>query len=193
MKVSSPHAELAATVAFELGSFDRDGLSDGLDALACATGSLVDLGAVVREGALVAYDDGDLDDLLIDRVVTRGRGHKTAVAVVLCELGRRAGMPVGMVVAGGRHFVAHEEVSPWVLDPGTGELVDARTLPPDPHWRCAHEVADALLTEAQRRCERDGDLTRALRAATLRCTLPFDEAGQERVARNLHRLRARLN
>ena len=67
-----------------------------------------------------------------------------------------------------------------MLDPAAGELVDARTVPPDPYWRCAHELADVLLTEAQRRCERDGDLTRALRAATLRCALPFDEQGRSR-------------
>ena len=190
MRVSS-HAELAATLAAGLGTLDCDGLADGLDALACRSGSLVDLGAAVRDGALAVYDDGAVDDLLIDRVVTRGRGHEVAVAVVLCELGRRAGMPVGVVAAGERHFVAHEEVSPWVLDPAAGELVDARTLPPDPYWRCAHEVADVLLTEAQRRCERGGDLTRALRAATLRCALPFDEHGQEQADLALQRVRAR--
>jgi transglutaminase superfamily protein len=193
MRVSSPHAELAAILATELGTFDHDGLAHGLDMLACGSGSLVDLGSVVRDGALAVYDDGAVDDLLIDRVVMRGRGHEVAVAVVLCELGRRAGMPVGVVAAADGHFVAHEEVSPWVLDPATGELVDARTLPPDPYWRCAHEVADVLLTEAQRRCERDGDLTRALRAATLRCALPFDAAGQEQADATLQRLRARLN
>jgi hypothetical protein len=193
MRVSSPHAELAAILATELGTFDHEGLDDGLGRLACASGSLVDLGAVVRDGALAVNDDGDLDDLLIDRVVTRGRGHAVAVAVVLCELGRRAGMPVGVVAAGERHYVAHEEVSPWVLDPLTGELVDARTLPPDPYWRCAHEVADVLLSEAQRRCERDGDVTRALRAGTLRCALPFDGEGHEQAAASLQRVRARLN
>jgi hypothetical protein len=193
MRVSSPHAELAATLAAGLGTWDRDGFAAGLDTLACRSGSLVELGAVLRDGALVVHGDGSVDDLLIDRVVIRGRGQEVAVAVVLCELGRRAGMPVGVVAAGDRHYVAHEEVSPWVLDPTTGELVDARTLPPDPYWRCAHEVADVLLTEAQRRCERDGDLTRALRAATLRCALPFEEDAQEQADLALQRLRARLN
>jgi transglutaminase superfamily protein len=193
MRVSSPHAELAAILATELGAFDHESFEHGLDALACASGSFVDLGDVVRSGALAVYDGGSLDDLLIDRVVATGRGHDASVAVVLCELGRRAGMPVGVVAADGHHFVGHEEVSPWVLDPRSGELVDARRLPPDPVWRCAHEVADVLLTETLRRCERDGDLTRALQAATLRCGLPFDEAGQEHAATTLHRLRARLN
>ena len=192
MRVSSPHAELATTLAAELGAGPRRARRRARRAR-CRSGSLVDLGAVVRDGALIVYDDGDLDDLLIDRVVTRGRGHDVVVAVVLCELGRRAGMPVGVVAAADRHFVGHEEVSPWVLDPTTGELVDARTLPPDPYWRCAHEVADLLLSEALHRCERDGDITRALRAATLRCALPFDEAGQEQADLALNRVRARLN
>ena len=161
-----PHAELAASLAAELGHFDEDALEHGLAALACASGSLVDLGAVVRDGALRVRSDGGVEDLLVDRVVARGYGHGAAVAVVLCELGRRAGMPVGVVGAGAQHFVAHEEVSPWLLDVTSGELVDARTVRPAPEWRCAHEISDVLLSEAQRRCERDGDLTRALRAAT---------------------------
>jgi hypothetical protein len=188
-----PHAELAASLAAELGAFDEDVLEHGLAALACGSGSLVDLGAVVRDGALRVRVDGGLEDLLIDRVVARGRGHAATVAVVVCEIGRRAGMPVGVVGVGARHFVAHEEVTPWLLDVADGELVDARTVRPAPEWRCAHEICDALLTEAGRRCERDGDLTRALRAATLRCALPFDESAQESAATALRRLRARLN
>lgn len=74
---------------------------------------------------------------------------------MVCELGRRAGMPVGVVSAGDRHFVGHEEIAPWLLDVAQGELLDARTLRPAPEWRCAHEISDTLLTEAQRRCERD--------------------------------------
>ena len=188
-----PHAELAASLAAELSHFDDDGFEHGLAALACGSGTLVDLGVVVRDGALHVRADGDIEDLLVDRVVARGRGHAAAVAVVLCELGRRAGMPVGVVGAGEHHFVAHEEVSPWLLDVTSGELVDARTVTPAPEWRCAHEISDVLLTEAERRCERDGDLTRALRAATLRCALPFDEPSQERAVTALQRLRARLN
>ena len=81
-----PHAELAASLAAELGAFDEDVLKHGLAALRAARGSLVDLGAVVRDGALRVRADGGVEDLLIHRVVARGRGHAATVAVVVCEM-----------------------------------------------------------------------------------------------------------
>ena len=54
-------------------------------------------------------------------------------------------------------------------------------------------MADTLLDEVELRCERAGDLARAIRAAELRCALPFDEDASERAALALRRMRARLN
>jgi hypothetical protein len=187
------HAELASSLAAELGDFDADALERGLAALAAPSGDLASLGAPIRSGALRVREEGDVDDLLRDRVVARGHGHGAAVAVILCELGRRAGLPVGVVTSDRRHFVGHVHVSPWLLDPDTGDLVDARELEAEPAWRCAHEVADTLLALAEQRCERDGDLARALRAATFRCALPFGDDALEQAQLGLLRLRARLN
>ena len=147
----------------------------------------------MRAGSLRVRADGGLDDLLIDRVVTRGVGYEAVVAVILCELGRRAGMPVGVVGSGERLLVGHEHVTPWLLDPVTGEVLDARQLVHEPAWRCGHQVADRLLDEVELRCERSGDLARAIRAAELRCALPFDEDAGERAGLALRRMRARLN
>ena len=119
--------------------------------------------------------------------MTTGVGHEAVVAIVLCELGRRAGMPVGVVGAGARHLVGHEHVTPWLLDPATGEVVDARRLAHEPEWRCGHQVADTLLDEVELRCERAGDVARAIRAAELRCALPFDEDASDRAALALRR------
>ena len=188
-----PHAGFAASLAAELGAFDDAALERGLAALELPVAGLAALGHPVRAGALRVREDGGLDDLLIDRVVTSGVGHEAVVAVVLCELGRRAGMPVGVVGAGGRHLVGHEHVTPWLLDPATGEVVDARLLAHEPEWRCGHQVADTLLGEVELRCERAGDLARAIRAAELRCSLPFDEDASERAGLALRRMRARLN
>ena len=68
------------------------------------------------------------------------------------------------------------------LAPSQVELVDARQLGAEPEWRCGHQVADVLLDAVQERCERSGDLTRALLAATLRRALPFDETAQDEAA-----------
>jgi Transglutaminase-like superfamily len=188
-----PHAGFAASLAAELGPFDGDALERGLAALEVPVAGLAALGHAVRAGALRVRDHGTLDDLLIDRVVTRGVGEEAVVAVVLCELGRRAGMPVGVVASGDRHLVGHDHIVPWLLDPRTGELLDARELPGEPEWRCGHQLSDTLLGEVELRCERAGDLGRALRAAELRCALPFDDEARERADLALRRLRARLN
>ena len=188
-----PHVGIAASLAAELVGFDEAALERGLAALAPAEVGLAALGEPVRSGALRVRADGDLDDLLIDRVVARGRGDEAVVAIVLSELGRRAGMPMGVVGAGERHYVGHEEVAPWLLDVATGELVDARRLGCEPEWRCGHQVANVLLGAAQERCERSGDLARTLRAATLRCALPFDEDTLEQAVAELRRVRSRLN
>jgi Transglutaminase-like superfamily len=188
-----PHAGFAASLAAELGAFDHEALERGLAELELPVAGLAALGHPVRAGALRVRDDGPLADLLIDRVVAAGAGHEAVVAVVLCELGRRAGMPVSIVGSGERQLVGHEHIVPWLLDPRTGELVDARELPGEPEWRCGHQIADTLLGEVELRCERTGDLMRALRAAELRCALPFDDEARDRAEHDLRRLRARLN
>ena len=65
-------------------------------------------------------------ELLIDRVLERGHGHPVLFAIVLDELGRRAGLPVGIIAGERGHFVAHQRLTePLVLDPATGRLLDA--------------------------------------------------------------------
>jgi regulator of sirC expression with transglutaminase-like and TPR domain len=124
-------------------------------------------------------------------VLERGHGHPTVIAIVLAELGRRAGLPVGIVAGEHGRFLAHQRATePLVLDPATGRLVDADELGVL-RWQCGHQVAAELLDLLQPRYERDGDLTRALQVARLRCTLPFEDAGE--AAQRLRRVTARLN
>jgi hypothetical protein len=141
--------------------------------------------------ASLAAELGAFDDAALER----GLAALELPVAGLAALGHpvRAGMPVGVVGVGGRHLVGHEHVTPWLLDPVTGEVVDARTLGQEPEWRCGHQVADTLLDEVELRCERAGDLTRAIRAAQLRCALPFDDEASERAGLRLRRLRSRLN
>ena len=194
------HAELAASLAFELGELDPDRLERDLCALAAALpaesrpeAQLRALGEVVGSGALVARDYGGVEELLLGRVLRRGHGHPTLLAVVLAELGRRTGAQVGIVAAGRRHYVAHPRLTaPLVLDPRTGELADATALG-TLSWRCGHQVAAELLDALQPRYERTGDLERALQVARLRCSLPFDDESVAAARRRLRMLGARLN
>jgi len=195
-----PPAEVARSLAWELGDFDADGAERALTALTAAALAEVErspeaqlhaLGEVVTSAALCARRDGGPHELLIDRVLVRGHGHPLTIAVILQEIGRRAGLPVGIVAGEAGVFVAHQRLTePLVLDPATGRLVDADRLG-TLVWQCGHQVAALLLDALEPRYERAGDLTRALHVARLRCTLPFADVGV--AAQRLRRLSARLN
>jgi hypothetical protein len=196
-------AELAVSLANELRPLDADRLERGLCTLGAAVlaeseldpeRQLLALGEAIAAGDLVACGCGGAEELLIGEVVARGHGHPTALAVVLAELGRRAGLPVGIVAAGAEHYVAHHRLAaPLLLDPSTGALVDAETLPGTLTWRCGHQVAAALLDELQPRFERVGDLAAALRVARMRVALPFDDASVAEARARLRGLSSRLN
>jgi hypothetical protein len=195
-----PPAELALSLAWELGNVDAERVERALCALGAAVpaeaetdarAQLAALGEAVSNGALSATSTGGPGELMIDRLLERGHGHPVLVAIALAELGRRAGVPVGLVAGASGQFVAHQRLTePLVLDPWTGRLVDANALG-TLHWQCGHQVAAALLDLLQPRYEREGDLSRALQVARMRCTLPFEDTiGAER---QLRRVTARLN
>ena len=195
-----PPAELATSLAWELGDLDADRVERALCALGAAVlaelesepeAQLRALGEAVTNTALCPRRGGGPGELLIDRALERGHGHPVLVAILLAEIGRRAGLPLGIVAGERGHFIAHQRLTePLVLDPSTGRLVDADTLGPM-EWRCGHQVAAELLDLLQPRYERDGDLTRALKVARLRCTLPFEDMAEPE--QRLRRVTARLN
>jgi hypothetical protein len=195
-----PPAELAKSLAWELGDLDADHVERALCALGAAVlaelesepkDQLRALGEAVTSAALAARHGGGPGELMIDRALECGHGHPVLIAIVLAEIGRRAGLPLGIVAGARGHFVAHQRLTePLVLDPATGRLVDADTLGPM-NWRCGHQLAAELLDLLQPRYGRDGDLARALKVARLRCTLPFEDMAE--AERRLRRVSARLN
>ena len=195
-----PPAELAMSLAWELGDLDADRVERALCALGAAVLAEVEtdaeaqlraLGEAVTNSALSATDGGGPGELMIDRLLERGHGHPALVAIVLCEIGRRAGIPAGLVAGERGLFVAHQRLTePLVLDPRTGRLVDANALG-TLHWQCGHQIAATLLDALQPRYERDGDLARALHVARMRCTLPFEDMSD--AEQRLRRITARLN
>jgi hypothetical protein len=184
-------------MAWELGrDFDAERVERLYDALLASTPVELERTAedglrTLGEAPLRAVRGGTADALLLDRALERGHGHPILIAALLAEVGRRAGLPVGVVAGEAGHFVAHQRLTrALVLDPGTGRLVDADALGVL-HWRCGHQVAAELLDELQPRLARAGDLTRALHVARMRCTLPFDDTAD--AERRLEQLSARLN
>ena len=195
-----PPAELALSLAWELGELDADRAERNLTALSAAilaevetepAAQLKALGEAVTNMALCARREGGPQELLIDKTLERGHGHPLLIAIVLQEIGRRAGLPVAIVAGEHGHFVAHQRLTEaLVLDPATGHLVDADTLG-TMHWQCGHQLAAELLDLLQPRYERNGDLTRAMHVAKLRVTLPFDDTTE--AEQRLRRVTARLN
>jgi hypothetical protein len=195
-----PPVQLATALAWELADADADRVERALCALGAAVLAEVEsspeaqlraLGEAVTNAALSPRHTGGIGELMIDRVLERGHGHPVLVAIVLTEIGRRAGLPVAIIAGERGHYVAHQRLTePLVLDPATGRLVDADALGPM-NWRCGHQIAAELLDLLQPRYERDGDLTRALKVARLRCTLPFEDMAE--AEQRLRRVTARLN
>jgi len=195
------HGELAASIAYELGELDPDRFERDLTALAAALPAESDpeaqlraLGEVVSSQALVARTYGGAEELLAGEVIRRRHGHPLALAVILAELGRRAAMNVGIVGGERDHYVAHTRLTaPLLLDPRTGELIDATRVDETLTWRCGHQVAAALLDALQPRYERTGDIERTLQVARLRCLLPFDDDSVVLARRRLRMASAKLN
>jgi hypothetical protein len=132
--------------------------------------------------------------LVLSDLLREGRGEPSAVATALVVVGRRAGWDVDLVGDGRTLLVAHHALGDAaVLDPAVPALVDPRMIDAVLTWRCAHAACGLVLSRLVTRCERDGDLTRALTASALLLALPVDpdsRAAQE----TIHgRLLARLN
>src|SRR5262249_54531869 len=176
--------------------FERDltALAAALPAVSDPEAQLRALGEIVTSRALVPRTYGGAEELLAGEVIRRGHGHPLAGPVVLAAPRRRAGMGVGGVADGRDHYLAPPRLTaPLLLDPRTGELVDATRTGGTLTWRCGHQVAAALLDGLQPRYERVGDMERTLQVARLRCLLPFDDDSVTLARRRLRMAMARLN
>jgi hypothetical protein len=197
------HGELALALAAEFGAVCRLPVRRELDRLAAGLAGarrlrpLGQLGSVGRRLADAGFRPSrrpDIGPLLLDRALVAREAHPSLLAVIAVEAAARAGLELGVVANHERHYVAHPSLAaPLLMDPAGGHLVDARQLPGVLTWRCAHELAFALLTAIVERSRRVDDLTSALRAARLRLELPLDDHTLGTLHRELAGLQARLN
>jgi Transglutaminase-like superfamily len=128
------------------------------------------LAALLTDELRFRGDESSVEGLWLDTVMERRAGHPLAVAVLAGEIGRRAGIPVGICsTATGWYAGIGEPDRLWLIDPVT----EPGPKPRGPIRRhCGHEVAYAALTGIYARLLRDGDHARAHRAARLRERLP---------------------
>ena len=190
MSCTSDHAELALSVARELGC-ETEGAEFALDSLAIGLrrgGARVELNSV--SGLCTRFAHGDA--LLLPDVLAARAGAPSGVALLAVAAAQRARLAVEVVAAGEQLYLAHPG-STLIVDPAGGELLDGRELGVDLLWRCAHEVAATVLDRIAERAERTGDLTLAMAARAVTLTLPLEDASRADRVDEHRRLLARLN
>jgi transglutaminase superfamily protein len=128
------------------------------------------LATLLTDELRLRTDEASVEGMWLDEVLARGAGHPLALAVLAAEIGRRAGVAVGVCstptgwyagLGGGERL--------WLIDPA----LDPGPTPTGPIRRhCGHEVGFAALTGIYARMIRDGEGARACHAARLRGRLP---------------------
>lgn len=166
-------------ISAQLRSFDHRRSDQRLDELARplfgtagrdARGQMRELAGLMAGDSAFALDDSTPDGLHLDVVLDRHAGHPLILAVVLAEVGRRAGLQTGVFSSPHTWFAGQLDGQRlWLVDPATREL----SAPDTVRRHCGHEVAFAVLLGLTQRYARLGDRDRARRSAALRSKLPF--------------------
>lgn len=199
-----PHAELALSVAAEFSDVDLDRAERRLDTLARPlrnlegadpSAQLAAVGRWVLGGFRPVRPTASGDELLLQRVLERRRGHVLTLALIAIEAGRRAGIDLGLVASEHVICVGHHALEgPLLLDPTRpNRLVDGHDLPGTLEWRCAHEGALGLIDALVESFTRRGDHERACAAAEMALSLPLSDDALERRGGAVERLRSRMN
>lgn len=195
--VCPPHAELLLALAAEFSFVDDTAFYDALDALAAPLMAahrhpprlqMLALRASLRPFRPVAADAAGRSALLVDAVLARFEGDPTLLVCLGAELGRRAGMPLGVIGdRHGRHLVAHRAMDePVALDPVADKPVARIDEPGRYTWRCAHQVAFVVLGHiAGHALLQTGERHVAEHAMRLRLALPIDDATRARLDQEL--------
>ena len=171
--------EMLLAIAAEFGRRDTGAVSFRLDELARGLFDAAPLdpgiashrlATLVTDELRLRTDEVSVDSLWLDAVLDRRAGHPLALAVIGAEIGRRAGLEVGICSTPTGWFAglgARDRL--WLIDPA----VDPGPTPSGPIRRhCGHELGFAALTGIYARLIRDGEGASACHAAHLRGRLP---------------------
>ena len=175
-----PPAEMLLAVAAQFRPIDAAGVSFRLDeharglfdAAAARDGGAAShrLATLLTDELRFRTDESSIEGLWLDAVLERRAGHPLALAVLAAEIGRRAGLAIGVCsTPTGWYAAIGERERLWLIDPP----IDPGPTPSGPVRRhCGHELAFAALTGVYARMSRDGEGAGACRAALLRGRLP---------------------
>jgi hypothetical protein len=177
--------DILLAIAAEFRAFDAARVSFALDELARPLFPIAaehqpgraarSLAALLTDELRLQRDESPLEGLWVDRALERGKGHSLALAVIAAEIGRRAGLNVGICsTACGWYAGIGEPDRLWLIDPA----IEPGPTPDGPvRGHCGHEVAFAALTGIYARLVRDGDEPAAHHAVRLRGRLPITHGG----------------
>lgn len=149
-----------------------------------------------RDLRVIDPDSVVLDDLLLDRVRVRGRGHELSAILLAITAADQVGLELDLVASREMALLAHPLLEgPWLLAPARRwELVDARTLgDPDLAWICPHEAAAMWLHLLMEHAMEGGDRMLAIRALDRELELPMAGPERTRLERLHTTLRLRLD
>ncbi len=176
--VCPPPGEMLLAISTEFRAVDVDAVSFALDDLARGLFGVGDeprdashrLATLLTDELRLYTDASSVDGIFLDTVLARHAGHPLTLAVLAAEIGRRAGLQVGVCsTPTGWYAGLGERERLWLIDPA----LDPGPTPAGPVRRhCGHEVGFAALTGVYARLIRDGEGARACRAAQLRGQLP---------------------
>ena len=138
-----PPGDALLAIASEFRSVDADRASFRLDDFARSLFAVAAerdpgsaaraLAALLTDEVRMRRDESSLEGLWIDQALERRAGHPLALAVVAAEIGRRAGLKVGICsTAWGWYAGIGEPERLWLIDPADRPRPDAlgaRALP----------------------------------------------------------------
>lgn len=205
-----PLDELVLALAAEFRAVDRpaalaalDDLGDELTEAAARTDATPAAQVRACAGLLgnvhgFAGDDRQYDNpdnSMLDRVLDRRRGLPITLSVLYAEVARRAGIPLAGVGLPGHFVVGHfGAASPLLIDPYAGGTpVEGPVSPVLVRPWAAPEIAMRMLNNLVGSYQRRGNLSAALRAASMRIQLPAEEQLREVLEAELRAMQARLN
>jgi hypothetical protein len=180
---SRSHAHLAIALTAQLNPAESGRVDAELDGLAATLQPLWDLSpreqlvgcAAAMAMRFTPCGDHSLDDLVLNDVLARRVGHPLLLAIVAADVGRRAGLPLGLVGRGHEQHLAHVVLAePVVADPRQGfALVDLAGREDTVRWPGPNEVAATLLSLIAGAARRSGSPEYAERVEELRRPLPI--------------------
>jgi hypothetical protein len=194
----APFDRLLLALAAEFHPVDEEAALTELDELSRPLFGVAEQGAQAageriaetlwQEGALRPSSAG-IDDLFLDRVLQRRRGHPALLAAVYLEAARRAGVSLCVLSCPEGWFAGLlDEGRVVLLDPALalGLLPSRDRLSLRRH--CAHELAHAVLCELTGRFRAQHLPREARRAVELRLHLPLAETLRARARQELRTL-----